>query len=231
MSASKRNKRKGREQRRPVVRDPDGTRNALIEAALALFERHGYAAASVQRIVDDAGLTKGAFYHHFNSKDDLLYEIHDEFVSEQLERAKDIMASELSPDEMLRQLIVEALMEPLGTYRREIAVFVQEYRFLEREIFDEIKVKRDEYERCFVDVVKRGMDDGVFRRMGPPRILAFGVIGMCAWAHTWLDASGSLSAREIGEIYADIVVDGLRTGAAPGAIRASVQSVASGADT
>ncbi len=192
---------------------------------MGLFERHGYAATSVQRIVDDARVTKGAFYHHFQSKDDLLYEIHDEFVTDQLERAKEIAASELPPDETLGRLIVQALMEPIAIYRREIAVFVQEYRFLDREIFDEIKVKRDEYERCFVDVVQGGMDAGVFRKVGPARIVAFGVIGMCAWAHTWLDTGGSLSVREIGEIYAGILVAGLRNGTPLAGVSESLQSV------
>ncbi len=208
------------------VRDPDVTRRALVEAALGLFEKYGYAAASVQRIVDDAGVTKGAFYHHFASKDDLLREIHDEFLTEQFDRAKAIAESELPPEESLRRLIVEALMEPMGIYGREIAVFIQEYRFLERQIFDEIRVKRDEYERCFVVVVQRGMDEGVFRAVGPARIVAFGVIGMCAWAYTWLDARGTLSAREIGEIYAEMVVSGLRDGIPVGERVMSLKEVA-----
>jgi AcrR family transcriptional regulator len=213
MPAKKRKRRKGRGERSGVVRDPDGTRKALIDTALVLFEKHGYAATSVQRIVDDADLTKGAFYHHFESKDDLLYEIHEEFINDQLDRAQRILARDLPPDEMLRQLIVEALLEPLGIYRREISVFVQEYRFLEGEIFAEIKAKRDQFERCFVEVVERGMRDGVFREIGPPRIVAFGVIGMGAWTHTWLDNRGSLSPKAIGEIYAELLVPAMMTAA------------------
>ncbi|MBS1887883.1 MAG: helix-turn-helix transcriptional regulator, partial [Actinobacteria bacterium] len=74
-----------------VSRDPDGTRRALVETALGLFEAHGYAGTPVQRIVDQAGLTKGAFYHHFETKEDLLYEIHDEFIDDQLSRAREVM--------------------------------------------------------------------------------------------------------------------------------------------
>ncbi|MBS1886558.1 MAG: TetR/AcrR family transcriptional regulator, partial [Actinobacteria bacterium] len=41
------------------------------------------------------------------------------------------------------------------------------------------------------------------------RIIAFGVIGMGAWTYTWLDAEGSLSAHQVGEIYAEMVIGGL----------------------
>ncbi|MBS1886561.1 MAG: helix-turn-helix transcriptional regulator, partial [Actinobacteria bacterium] len=92
MAPRQRKKRKARAARSEAVRDPDGTRRALVETALGLFEAHGYAGTPVQRIVDQAGLTKGAFYHHFETKEDLLYEIHDEFIDDQLSRAREVMA-------------------------------------------------------------------------------------------------------------------------------------------
>jgi TetR/AcrR family transcriptional regulator, cholesterol catabolism regulator len=198
---------------RPITRDPDGTRKALIASAVALFEHRGYAATSVQSIVDDAGLTKGAFYHHFDSKDDLLLEVHDEFIDHQLERARDVLARDIPVDQQLRALVTEALFEPLSLYKSEISVFIQERRFLPDEVFAEIKDKRDAYERCVIDVVERGMADGTFRAVGPARLVAFGVIGMSAWAYTWLDAEGPRSPTEIGDMYGKILVDGLMAGA------------------
>lgn len=44
------------------------TRNQLLDAALSSFASHGYAAASVDEICQAAGVSKGAFYHHFASK-------------------------------------------------------------------------------------------------------------------------------------------------------------------
>jgi AcrR family transcriptional regulator len=44
------------------------TRAHILEAAQKLFSRTGYAAASVQDICDEAGVSKGAFYHHFPTK-------------------------------------------------------------------------------------------------------------------------------------------------------------------
>lgn len=49
---------------------PD-TRNALMEAAFGLVRRQGLAATSVDQICAAAGVSKGAFFHHFRSKDEL----------------------------------------------------------------------------------------------------------------------------------------------------------------
>jgi AcrR family transcriptional regulator len=214
---------------RPITRDPDGTRKALIRSAVSLFEHRGYAGTSVQSIVDDAGLTKGAFYHHFDSKDDLLLEVHDEFIDHQLERARDVLARDIPVDEQLRALVTEALFEPLSVYKSEISVFIQERRFLPDDVFAEIKDKRDAFERCVIEVVERGMADGTFRAAGPARLVAFGVIGMSAWAYTWLDTEGDRTPTEIGDLYGDILVDGLMTGA-PGRAAVAAGVAAAGAE-
>jgi AcrR family transcriptional regulator len=53
------------------VRDPDETLRRLVEAALAVLGQRGYERATVDEIVERAGYSKGAFYTHFKSKEDL----------------------------------------------------------------------------------------------------------------------------------------------------------------
>jgi AcrR family transcriptional regulator len=48
------------------------TRERLIAVAVELFSRHSYAGTSLQMIADELGLTKGAIYHHFRTREDLL---------------------------------------------------------------------------------------------------------------------------------------------------------------
>ncbi|MGE2722148.1 TetR/AcrR family transcriptional regulator [Mycolicibacterium celeriflavum] len=52
--------------------EPSGTRQRLIDVAVALFTRHSYAGTSLQMIADELGFTKAAIYHHFRTREQLL---------------------------------------------------------------------------------------------------------------------------------------------------------------
>ena len=54
-----------------------------------MFEKHGYHGVSVEQIVEESGSSKGGFYHNFKSKDELLYHIHDVFISYVLDKARE----------------------------------------------------------------------------------------------------------------------------------------------
>ncbi len=56
-------------------KDAEETRESLIEAAKFLFETEGYAQTSLAAIADAAGVTKGALFHYFDSKEDLFIEV------------------------------------------------------------------------------------------------------------------------------------------------------------
>ncbi len=65
--------------------DPEGTRLRLLEAAFAEIHRTGFRAASLDRILENAGVTKGALYHHFGSKTKLGYAVVEELLAAQFE--------------------------------------------------------------------------------------------------------------------------------------------------
>ncbi len=61
-------------------RDPDSTRQNLLEAAFQEIYRSGFQAASLENILTKARVTKGALYHHFGSKLELGYAVVDELI-------------------------------------------------------------------------------------------------------------------------------------------------------
>lgn len=63
-----------------VKRNPDLTRQRILDSAFAEIYRHGFRAASVDRILADTGLTKGALYHHFPNKAALGYAVVEELI-------------------------------------------------------------------------------------------------------------------------------------------------------
>ncbi|HEX9752542.1 MAG TPA: TetR/AcrR family transcriptional regulator, partial [Methyloceanibacter sp.] len=51
------------------------TRKKIVESARRLFNRHGFSGVSIDEIMADAGLTRGGFYNHFNTKEELYAEV------------------------------------------------------------------------------------------------------------------------------------------------------------
>jgi AcrR family transcriptional regulator len=182
-------------------------REAIVQAAIDSFYERGYENTSVQDVVERARVTKGAFYHHFEKKDDLLLHIHDRFMDELLAALEDLVAQQLPPREALA-LLIEDIVVATATFQREYVIFFEQRRYLTAEPFQKVRAKRDQYERLVVQTVQDGIAQGAFRNVPSAHVLAFGIIGMSAWAYHWYRPSG-LSPREIGRMYASVVLDGV----------------------
>lgn len=66
--------------RAAVAKDPAVTRRKLLESAFAEFYANGFQGGSLNHIVEAAGATKGALFHHFASKHDLGYAVVDDII-------------------------------------------------------------------------------------------------------------------------------------------------------
>lgn len=65
--------------------DPDGVRSRFLDTAADLFQNQGYCATGMQAIFEHAGVTAGAFYHHFQSKKELGLAVIEERVAGEVE--------------------------------------------------------------------------------------------------------------------------------------------------
>lgn len=194
----------------PVARPRTPSRAAIVSAAVELFDERGYERTSVQEVVERAGVTKGSFYHHFAAKEDLLLLIHDTFIDHQLDVLDSITTAGRPPRESLAELI-EEIVVGVERHQPHQRIFYEQLRVLSDERFEQVKAKRTEFERRVVRLLERGVAAGDFRPIEAPRVLAFGLIGMSAWTYHWYRA-GEMSAREIGRLYARVVIDGLAAG-------------------
>ncbi|MER7079795.1 transcriptional regulator, TetR family [Saccharopolyspora kobensis] len=78
------------------------TRTRLLDAAAEVFAEHGVAGASVERIADRAGYTRGAFYGHFADKDAVVAALLEERTRREREEVAQLAASEGDTWEALR---------------------------------------------------------------------------------------------------------------------------------
>ena len=87
---------------------PSATEQKIIGAAVRLFASQGYDATSVQEIVTAAEVTKGALYHYFRAKDDLLFEIYRLLITSQAADLDRIIGLGLSAAETVREIMASA---------------------------------------------------------------------------------------------------------------------------
>ena len=73
--------RKNPKHRAARLRDPERTRERLLQAAAREIYRSGFQSASLDGILASAGVTKGALYHHFKNKEALGYAVVEEIIS------------------------------------------------------------------------------------------------------------------------------------------------------
>lgn len=190
--------------------DPARTRGELVDSALHLFEQEGFDRTTLKQIVDRANLTKGAFYHHFKNKEDLLWKIQNDYLDTQIESARAIVERDADPVEQLRALIGLSLAG-VAAYRAHVAIFYQERRHLSGDRLAAVTEKRDTLETIFREAVQRGIDAGAFRREMSDRIITFGIFGMCASAFQWFNPEGSLGIDEVADQFCELILMGLLT--------------------
>ncbi|MGY0691674.1 TetR/AcrR family transcriptional regulator [Virgibacillus sp. FSP13] len=180
-------------------------RSRIIQAALLLFERHGFHGVTVNQIVEDVGTSKGGFYHHFTSKDELLFVIHDTFITYVLEKAEFANKTYASPTEKL-QAIVKEFVKVFDLYKPHIAVFYQETIYLKPRYETLVKQKRDQFKQIVLEALHEGKACGEFRQDLSVEITGMAILGMVNWTYKWYRQTGTKTIDEIGDIFVDLIL-------------------------
>lgn len=186
-------------------------RERIIETALMLFEKHGYHGVSVNDIIEQADTSKGGFYHYFKAKDELLFVIHDTFITYALKNAKEATQTYQSPTDKLKAIIGD-FVKVFDLYKSHIAVFYQEYNYLCPPYKELIQEKRERFKKIIMDTVSEGIEKGEFRGEIPVEITGMAILGMVNWTYMWYQQSGEKTIEEIGEIYIDLILHAILRG-------------------
>lgn len=94
----------------------DDTKEKLYEAAAGVFEREGIGSASIEAIASAAGMTRGAFYSNFDSKDDLIIAMLEDHVERSLQHHRELLAKHREPADFVAALRTaeRSRHDPLG---------------------------------------------------------------------------------------------------------------------
>ncbi|WP_431981909.1 TetR/AcrR family transcriptional regulator [Streptomyces qinglanensis] len=195
------------------VRSGDDTRvpvpQRLLAAATRLFAEQGYDRTSVQEIVEAAGVTKGALYHYFGSKDDLLHEIYGRLLRLQQERL-DLLADRAAPvEERLRQAAADVVVTTIDNLD-DAMIFFRSMHQLSPEKQKQVRAERRRYHERFRALIEEGRRSGVFSDATPADLVVDYHFGSVHHLSSWYRPGGRLTPQEVADHLADLLLRALR---------------------
>jgi AcrR family transcriptional regulator len=191
-----------------TVATETSARGRVLAAAIDLFARQGYDATSVAEVIAQAGVAKGGFYHHFASKEALLYEVYGDLITRQLQAMEAILALGLDPAATLRALIGD-LVESTAASARQAMVFWREQHRLGDERTAEYRRARRRYHDTVIRLVRNAQSAGVFSAVASPETVTFTIFGVINELPLWYRPQGRKRPNQIATELADFVLAGL----------------------
>jgi AcrR family transcriptional regulator len=182
-------------------------RARMCRTAAQLFRDRGYDATSVSDVARALGMTKAGLYHHFESKEALLFEI----MMYGLERVRDEVIVPVrtvrDPEERLRQLIVRhARIATRG--QGAIAHLGDEIRALPAAGRRQVEQRMRVYFDLIRDTLTELKAAGRLRKVDPT-VAAFSLLGMILWLPRWFRVGGRLDQASVANDIASFALGGL----------------------
>jgi AcrR family transcriptional regulator len=191
------------------------SRQEILRTAARLFQQRGYDATSMNDVAAALKLSKGGLYHHFQSKDEILYEIMNHAMEITEERVLNPVRGIADPEERLRALIrlhIEVVLSPRD---REITVMLHENHPLPPALRKRINSRKKDYihflENLMAEVqkeVQKRVQRESSRRVSP-RAAAFALLGMINWIYQWYKPEGELQAQNLAPQFTDLIFGGI----------------------
>jgi AcrR family transcriptional regulator len=144
------------------------TKNSIMEAATALFAREGYEATGVAEICERAGVSKGAFYYHFDSKENVFLTLIDAWLTTLEKSLNDITFQAKSVPEGLLEMA--GMMQPVFENNQYfMGLFLELWTHANRN--DKVRqatvAPYRRFEETFTRLIQRGIDEGTIDDVEP----------------------------------------------------------------
>jgi AcrR family transcriptional regulator len=203
-------KAKAKPAARATLPKGEAARRRIVKVAQKLFTRHGFEGASMRDIAAAAKLQPASVYHHFASKEELLWAVWEHGGIVVRKRLREAIAGASDPWERLRLASIAHIEGLLDWERANQVLFVMPPWQYPPGIRDRVVALRDEYEAIFVELLEDlPLADGVDRNQ-----LRLALLGALSWPLFWYKPE-----RGGPDAFAENVVAMLRRGVEPPARR------------
>jgi AcrR family transcriptional regulator len=143
-------------------------KDQIIEAAVSVFARDGFGDARMDDIADESGLSKGALYWYFKSKDAIISAIFDSVFRREISKIRKLEEEKLPARDML-QVYVDLVVKDLKTMEPIMPILYDfmAMGFRRKNIRKLIQRSFQEFIQATEPVIRRGIDNGEFINVDP----------------------------------------------------------------
>jgi TetR/AcrR family transcriptional regulator, cholesterol catabolism regulator len=185
-----------------------GRQDEILCAAARLFSTRGFHATSVQDIADAVGILKGSLYHHFESKEAILYRIVKQPIAHLVKTVGDIAAGPGTASEKIERAAT-AHVQAFHDHYPHLFVYLKETEDVRQRFQASAGLGPREYERLWGEIVQSGIKSGELRADLDATVVVYGLLGMLNWLYKWYDPNGRMGPREIAAQFSSLALSGL----------------------
>jgi AcrR family transcriptional regulator len=187
-------------------------REVILTCAATLFARNGVAATTVRQIADEAGILSGSLYHHFESKEAIVDEIISSYLDDLRSRYRTVLAAGGEPRDRLRDLVLVSL-ETVEAHPHATEIYQNDVNYLSQlDRFGYLKSTAKEVQNTWLEVIKAGIAQGVFRADLDPKIV-YRLMRDTVWMSVrWFKPTRDYPTSRLAEDCTAIFLDGLVAG-------------------
>lgn len=191
-------------------------REQILEAATSVFARLGVHKARMDDIVAEAGLSKGAVYWYFKSKDEIIKSILDWFLGRELVEFQELLKQEGSVRDRFITMIHHLITE-LEQYSKAMPIAYEFYALSTRESYVR-KALYDYYHQylwSFEELLKQGINRGEFREVDANRTAVSIIALLEGLTLLWVIGVLQADIKELlvsAESGLTLILDGLKAG-------------------
>ncbi len=183
-------------------------RQEILRTAARLFQQRGYDATSMNDVAAALKLSKGGLYHHFQSKDEILFHIMSDAMDITEERVINVVRRVDGAQERLRTLIRLHIEVVLSEEDREITVMLHENHPLPLALRRKINGRKKDYVHFVENVIADAQRQRGSTTTVTPRASAFALLGMINWIYQWHKPEGTLTGEAIVRQFTEIFFRG-----------------------
>jgi AcrR family transcriptional regulator len=175
----------------------------VLEKAIGIFYRKGFAATSIQDLADELGMLKSSLYYYITSKEALLRRIFEDSHAGAMEVVERVEAMDAPPLERIHAYL-QQYAEWFLTNRERATLYAREWRYLTGDFHDEVAAQRAYYDDVLIRLVEEAQEAGDVPKGLSPRYASYFVLGSLSSITDWYRPSGMHDPQTIAAVWADM---------------------------